>query len=258
MLRRDGFASKSSSANTMNPGETAGKHHRPTSSANLTWRIGTLQDLFSIYPKAEATFQGSINAANIKKGIIGASFQSKKERALILYYILDKYKHLKETQIRSLADAILVNRDKQKALDLLKRFGREEKNSYSVSWSSGNSWPPVSKEETMWRNAHNYTSTISDAHFLSQVKTTRIGDSKSSNDIGVECEEAAYECLNKQLDSLALMIGQQILSTQKEELDRRVEREVKSEEEKELNVSRAEFVRRVEDLCRERSKSWVA
>ena len=218
-------------------------------------RIGTLQDLFSVYPKAETTFQGSINAANIKKGIKGASFQSKKERALILYYLLDKYRGLKENQIRSLADAILVNRDKQKALDLLKSFAREEKPWYSVSWGIGNSRSTVSKEETMWRNAHNYTSTISDSRFLSHVKTTRIGDSKLSNDIGVECEEAAYECLNTQLDSLAPGISQQILSTQKEELDRQVEREVKSEEEKELKASRAEFVRRVEDLCRERSKS---
>jgi hypothetical protein len=32
-------------------------------------------------------------------------------------------------------------------------------------------------------------------------------------------------------------------------------REVKSEEEKELKVSRAEFVRKIEDLCRERTRS---
>ena len=257
MLRHDGFASKSSSTNSTNSGETGGKHHRLTSSVILTLNIGTLQELFSIYPKAESTFRSSIRAANLDKGIKGTDFQSKKERALMLYYLLGKCKGLKESQIRSLADAILVKRSKQKSLDLLKSFAKEEKPWYSVSWGLVSIKPQVPQEETMWRNAHNYATTISDSRFLSNVKDIPVGDSKLSHDIAAECEETAYDCLKTQLDSLASGISQQILSTQKEELDRQLEREVKSEEEKELKVSRAEFVRRVEDLCRERSRSWV-
>jgi hypothetical protein len=194
-----------------------------------------------------------MRAANLDKGIKGAEFQSKKERTLKLYYLLDNQKDLKEEQIRSLIDAILVKRDKQKVLDLLKSFTKEDKPWYSVSWGSSK----VSKEEAMWRNAHTYASTMTDSVFLSHLRTTRqlvpVGD--FTHGIAVDCEKAAYECLATQLDSLASGISQQILSTQKEELDRQVKRELKNEEDKELKVSRAKFVRQIEDRCRERSRS---
>jgi hypothetical protein len=56
-----------------------------------------------------------------------------------------------------------------------------------------------------------------------------------------------------QLNSLVAGICGKVFSIQEEELDRHVQREIKSEEEKELKLSRAEFVRQIQDLCRERS-----
>ena len=52
-------------------------------------------------------------------------------------------------------------------------------------------------------------------------------------------------------------ISQQILSIQKDRFDTQLRCEIKSEEEKELKVSRVKFVRKIEDLCRERSRSCV-
>ncbi len=252
MLRRDGFSSESRSANSINSGEAAGKPDCLTSSVFLTQSIGTLQDLFSIYPKAATTFRGSIRAANLDKGIKSTDFQFKKERMLILYYLLENYEGLNASQTRSLGDAVLVGRDKQKTLGLLKSFAKGEKSGwFSVPW--GGKKPALSKEEAMWRAANNYAASISDSRFLSHVK--RIPVSDFLHDAAVECEETAYDCLTTQLDSLVSGISQQILSTQKEECDRQVQRKVKSEEEKELKVSRAEFVQQIEDLCRERSRS---
>ena len=201
-----------------------------------------------------------MRAANLDKGIKGTDFQSKKERTLILYYLLNNQKDLKEDQIRSLANAILVKKDKQKALGFLKSFTKEDKRWYSVSWSVGGGKPQVSKEEEMWRNALTAASKVSDSVFLSNLKTKiqSITAGDLARDIVALCEEAAYECLATQLDSLALGISQQILSTQKEELNRQVQRELKSEEDKELKASRTEFVRKIEDLCRDRSRSYVA
>ena len=256
MLRRDGLASKSSSADSINTGEPGGKFCRPTLSVIFTRKEGTLQQLFSLYPKAETTFRGSISAAHFNKGIKGTGFQSKKELALILYSLLKNCKDLKENQIRSLTDAVLVSKDKQKVLGLLKSFAKEEKSSwFSVPWDLRSSKSQVSKEETMWIKARNYATTVSDSHFLSQARNFQIGDSQSSHNIVVECEEAAYDYLKTQLDSLTSGISQQILSIQKDECDAQVQREVKSEEEKELKHSRTELVRQIEDLCRERSRS---
>ncbi|KAI9443992.1 hypothetical protein H4582DRAFT_2095349 [Lactarius indigo] len=236
ILRRGGFFSESRSANSIDSGEAP----------------GTLQDLFSIYPKAAQTFRGSIRAANLDKGIKSADFQLKKERLLILYYLLENYEGLSESQTRSLGDAVLVGRDNQKALGLLESFAKGEKAGwFSVPRGSNNS--ALSREEAMWRSANNYATTITDSRFLSHIKT--ISNSDFLHDAAVECEETAYDCLTTQLDSLVSEISQQILSTQKDECDRQVQREVKSEEEKELKVSRAEFVQQIEDLCRERSRS---
>ena len=257
MLRREGLSSESHSAasvDSINSGEAAGKPDSPTLSAILTRSEATLQDLFSIYPKAASTFRGSIRAASLDKGIKGADFQSKKERMLILHYLFENYKGLNAKQTRSLSDAVLVSRDKQKALLLLKSFSKEESRSL-FSVILGGKRATLSKEEAMWRNAHNYASSISDVRFLSYL--TAIPTTSFMHDAAIQCEGSAYNCLTTQLESMVSGISQQILSIQKDGCDTQVQREVKSEEEKELKVSRAMFVQQVEDLCRERSRSCV-
>jgi hypothetical protein len=156
-------------------------------------------------------------------------------------------------QTQSLGDAVL-SRDKQKTLELLKSFSTEDKGG-SLSVILGGKRMILSKEEAMWRNAHNYASSISDVRFLSYLKTIPATDFLQN--AGVECEQIAYHCLTTQLDSLVSVISQQILAIQKDGCDTQIQREVKSEEEKELKVSRVEFVLKIEDCCRERSRSCV-
>ena len=255
-LQRDGLSSESQSAELVDPqaGEAPGETNCPTSYVILTRSKGTLQDLFSIYPKAASTFRGSIRAAHFDKGIKGSDFQSKKERILILHYLCDNYKSLNAKQARSLRDAVLGGRDKQKALGLLKSFSKEENSSWiSVLLKGKRSL--LSNEEAMWRNALNYATSVSDLRFLQYLKA--IPDTNFIRDAAVECERTAYECLTTQLVSLVSGISQQILSIQKDGCDMQVQREVKSEEEKELKVSRATFFQKIEDLCRERSRSCV-
>jgi hypothetical protein len=196
----------------------------------------------------------SIRATNLDKGIQGTDFQIKKERVLMLNYLLQNYKGLDAQQTRCLADAVIVGGDKQKTLDLFKSFAKEDK---------GNLYPLIlegkkvmlSKEEAMWRSAGDYAASISDLRFLSFIKTIS-GDDFLHN-AAVECEESAYNCLGMQLDSLVPRISKQILSIQKEQCEKEVQREVKNEAEQELKVSRVQFVSQVEDFCRKRSKSYV-
>ena len=173
----------------------------------------------------------------------------------MLQHLFENYKGLNAKQTCSLGDAVLINRDKQKTLGLLKRFSKEEKSGW-FSVTLGEKRAVISKEEARWRNAHNYASSISDVHFLSYLKTG-IPAAHFLHNAAVECEEIAYHCLTSQLDSLVSGISQQILSIQKDGCDTELQREVKSEEEKELKVSRVEFVRNIENLCRERSRSCV-
>jgi hypothetical protein len=63
--------------------------------------------------------------------------------------------------------------------------------------------------------------------------------------------------LGKLVKSLVDGIGQRILSIQKAECDKQIQREITSEEDKELGILRSEFVHQVEDLSRKRSRSYV-
>jgi hypothetical protein len=72
-----------------------------------------------------------------------------------------------------------------------------------------------------------------------------------------EVKETPYACLTTAVESVVSSVGQQILSTQKEESDKQIQREVASAEEKELGILRSDFVRQIEDLTRQRSRSYV-
>ena len=256
MLRRDRFTPGSTSGTPGNTirvdsGDPAGKSDSLTSSAILTRSIGTLDDVFSIYPTAEPTFLDAMSDANFDNGIKGPDFHFRKERLLILLHLLKSYPNLSAPQTLSLRDAILGNKDNQKALKLLRSFAKGKTTWRSVFWKGKENVLP--NEEAIWRDANNYASSLSDSRFLSYVKT--FPDDNYLHDAAVKCEEAAYTCLRTQLGSLVSGISQKILSIQKEECNKQVKCEVKNEEEKELKVSRAEFVRKVEDLCRERPNS---
>ena len=206
--------------------------------------------MFSMYPEAKSVFLDAIQAANLDNGISGKGtvFHFRKERLLILLHLLKTYKDLNLRRTIYLRDAVLDNKDSQKALKLLKSFSKGEKAAWrSVLWKG--------REEALWRDAIDYSTSLSDSRFLSYVKTFPIAS--FLHDAAAKCEEAAYDCLRAQLNSLVFGISQKILSIQREDRDKQVKCEVDNEEEKELKVSRSEFVRKVEDLSRARSKSCV-
>jgi hypothetical protein len=244
--------------------------------------LDPLNDLFHIYPKAAKIFRDIMRTANLDKGIKSPEFQFRKERILILRYLLEHIHDLDKSQTQALVDAVLIRRDMPTILGLLKDFGKGDKgaslwdttkerlkSSFGqgdeggsssawriVSWGSGSkSSKPITKEEEMWKDANNFASSVPDSRFLSQLKSD--GFDECLRDAIVEAEETAYACLTTQIEALGAGISQQILSSQTGDYDKQVEREVNSEKDKELGVSRSDFVRQVEDFSRERSRSYV-
>ena len=208
--------------------------------------------MFAIYPEAETTFLDAMSSEHIDNGIKGTDFYFKKERLLILLYLLKNYPNLSTRQTGSLRDAVLDSKDNQNALKLLKSFSKGEKTKwYKVLWRGRD--VVLSKEEAMWKNANDYASSLSYSSFLSYVMTFPAAN--HLHNAAVKSEEAAYTCLKAHLESQVTAISQKILSIQKEESNKQVRVEVENEEQEELKASRIEFVRKVEDLCRERSRS---
>jgi hypothetical protein len=231
----------------------------------LTWRLDPLHQLFRISPKTEQKFRGTIRAANLEKGIKASEFQFKKERILILKYLLENTNGLDRNQIRNLADAV-IRRDLQSVLGLLKTTGKEDKGSTSGSYVNAAEerlkitfgtakGSKLTREEAMWREANNFAASVSDSRFLSQLHAAPVNE--YLHDETVEAEETAHAYLRNLIESLVDGIGRQIFSIQKEECEWQILRDVTSGEDKELGILRSEFVHHIEDSTREHCRSYV-
>jgi hypothetical protein len=195
-------------------------------------------------------------------------FQFKKGRILILRYLLEIINGLDTSQVRTLADAVLVHRDNPTILGLLQVAGKEDKGSTSggisllsaakermkTTFGMGKSSKPT-KEEALWREANDYATSVSDARFLSELNAASVHE--CLRDYVADVKENAFSCLRSQVETLVDGIGQQILGIQKAECEKQIQRELASGEDKELGVLRSEFVHQIEDLTRDRSRSCV-
>jgi len=231
----------------------------------LTWCLDPLHDLFRIVPKTEQKFRNIIRAANLEKGIKAPEFQFKKERILILKYLLENTDDLDRDQIRNLADAVLIPHDFQSVLRLLKIAGKEDKGSGGfldtakdririITFGMARGSKPT-REEAVWREANNFAASVSDSRFLLQLHAAPVNE--CLHDATVEAEETAYTYLRNRIESLVDGIGKQIFSIQKEECNKQILRDVTSGEDKELGILRSEFVHHIEDSTREHCRSYV-
>ena len=240
------------------------KHiHSPHISV-LTWRLEPLHDLFRTLPKLEQTFQDNIRTANLERGIKVTEFQFKKERILIVYYLLKKNKGLNRDQIQTLADTVLNRRDAHAdtILGLLKVAEKDKGSTIGVSFSSVEEYfkrtPPIRNiskltAEALWRDARKFSLSVSDSHFLMLKEPESIDE--CLHDAINAAEEIAYVYLRKLIESLVAKLGKQIFTIQKGECDKQINREITREEDTELGILRSEFVQQVEVLSRERSRS---
>ena len=193
-------------------------------------------------------------------------FKIKKGRILILEYLLENTNGLDKDQIQNLVDAVLIRRDLQRVLGLLKISGKKDKGSTSggsvnsakelrkITFGTAKRSEPT-REEAMWREAINFAASVSDSHFLLQLHAAPVPE--CLHDATVEAEETAYAYLRNMIESLVDGIGKQILSIQKEECDRQILRDVTSGQDKELDILRSELVHRIEDSTQERCRSYV-
>jgi hypothetical protein len=253
MLRRDGFPSGSNSGAPVKstPGKADGKPDNLISGTILTRSVGAIDVLSSVHPKAKSTFLDAISEANMENGIKGPEFYSKKERLLILLHLLEKCPNLNRKQTVALRDAVLNSKDNDAAMKLLKSWEKGKTRWIPVWW--GGEKIVLPNEAAMWREANEYATSLSDSSFLTYLQTFPAAD--FFHDAAIDCKNAAYTCLNAQLNSLVSEISQTIFSIQEGDRKQQVTCEVKKDEEKELKASRIEFVRRIEELGRERSKS---
>ncbi|KAI0292619.1 hypothetical protein B0F90DRAFT_1671124 [Multifurca ochricompacta] len=215
----------------------------------------SLRDL-RIYPRAAQMLHDGIHAARLDSGIGDPEFQFKKTRFYFLRDLLrsEDTKNLKTDEIEALVGTVLGSRDMQSTLSSLKNFGKDDKD--GGAFQSLKVWIGKAfkrSEGELWKEASNHASKVSDSYFLLRYRAT--GTNDHLYNAVVDATTTACSCLAKLVEFLVSMISQQILSTQKEECNKQVQRASQSAKDKDLETLRSNFVRQIEDLSRERSTS---
>lgn len=194
-------------------------------------------------------------------------FHVKKERILILHYLLDNVSGLDRDQIRTLADDVHNPLEKQAVLELFKVTRKVNKGTNHGAYSGtdlsrafgkgtlaiGSKSSSLTMGATLWRDANNYALSVSDSRFLLDLSTAPFDE--CLHGATADAQETANVYLREFIESLVGGIGKRIFKIQNEECDQQIQREIRSEEDKELGTLRSEFVHRVQDLSRERTRS---
>ncbi len=154
---------------------------------------------------------------------------------------------------RSVADAVLGRQDERSALAALEAFGKDDKGIFS---RLPNFFRSSRGKEGLWERAKRRAFSVSDSQFLSELKTIPVDD--YLHEAAIDVEDTAYAFLTKQVDTLASEISRQILLTQKTECDKQVQREVDTEEAREVRMLWSKFVHQVKDVSAQRSTSYVS
>jgi hypothetical protein len=214
-----------------------------------------LRDIFLKFPRLEQQTWGKTRGTDLGKCLAASEFQFKKKRMIFLQ-LLDKgpqaAKGLTADLARSVRDAVLSQPDEKGLSATLEKFGKEDKGARvrmpRFLKSSGG-------EEGLWESAKNRASSISDSQFLLELKT--VPDDHYLHDVSIDVERTAYDILTKHLNTSVSAIGRQILSTQKQESDKQVQREGESKEAQQVQNLWSKFVRQVKGVSAQRFTSCV-
>ena len=224
----------------------------------ITSAIDLLRDLFLVYPRMEQALLGNIRGADFGSCLKASEFQFKKKRIMFLHLLNQDSQDAKGLSAnsdltRSVANAVLGQQDEKSALAALETFGQDDQGIFS--------WLPslfrTSRgKEGLWESASRRALSVSDSQFLSELKTIPADHylHEATNDV----EGTAYALLTKQVDTLVSRVSRQILSTQIKECDKQVQREVDTEEAREVHTLWSSFVRQVKDVSALRSTSYVS
>ncbi|KAI9455150.1 hypothetical protein BJY52DRAFT_1224767 [Lactarius psammicola] len=239
-LRGEGFLPESSSAEPTDP---KGDYNSAENS---------LRDLFLLYPQTKQVFWGNTRGSDFGSCLKAPEFQFKKRRMMFLRLLNSDSQDGKGLSVdlaRSVADAVLGQQDERSTLAILETFGKDDKGIFSRLPNPFRS----SRGKELWESASRRALSVSDSQFLSELKTTPV--SHYLYEAASDVEETAYAFLTKRVDILVSGISQQILSMQKMECDKQVQREVDNDQAKEVQVLWSKFVHQVKHMSSQLSTS---
>ena len=257
-LRRERFLPESKPAN---PGDASADSNEESKiiyplsclpMGALSRALDYLRDIFLKFPRLEQQTWGKTRGPDLEKA---SEFQFKKKRMIFLQ-LLDKGPHaakgLTADLARSVREAALSQTDEKGILAIVEKFSKEDRGTRIRMPSFLKS---SSGEEGLWESAKNRASSISNSQFLSELKT--IPEDQYLHDVAIDVERTAYDILTKHVDTSVSSICRQILSTQKQDSDKQVQKEADSKEAEQVQALWSKFVHQVKRISTQRFESYV-
>ena len=218
--------------------------------------LDLLGGLFILYSTMEQALKNAIRDADIESSLAVPTFQFKKQRIELLRHLHSDSRRttgVSTDLIRHVADAVLRQQDERGILMVLENFEMDERSIKSRMKSFLRS---STEEEELWLASGKRASSLSDSEFLSGLRTIPVDH--YLHEAAIDIEEAAYAILARQVYNLtAGVVRETILSTQKNECCKQIQRENEIKEDEELKVLWSNFVRQVKDVSTQSSTLYV-
>ena len=218
--------------------------------------LDLLSGLFILYSTMEKALKNAIRDADIESSLAVPTFQFKKQRVELLRHL---HSHSRRTTgvstdlIRHVAEAVFRQQDEWGILTVLESFEMDERSIKSRMKSFLRS---STEEEELWLAAGKRASSLSDSEFLSGLGTIPVDH--YLHEAAIDIEEEAYAILARQVHNLmAGVVRDTILSTQKNQCNKQIQRENEIKEDEALKVLWSNFVRQVKDVSTQGSTLYV-
>ena len=218
--------------------------------------LDLLGRLFTLYSTMERALKDAIRDADIKSSLTAPDFQFKKKRVQLLRLLRSgsgRTVGASADLTQHVADDVLSQRDERGVLTVLETIAMDERGTLSRMKGFLRS---LTGEEDLWKAASKRASSLSDSDFLSDLRTIPIDN--YLHEAAVDAEDAAYAIFARQVDYLVAGVAREtILSTQKKQCDKQIQREKEIKEDEELKIWWSNFVRQVKVVSTQRSTSYV-
>lgn len=212
-----------------------------------------VDDLPQVYPDFNKIYHRSVEEAKFDV-VKGQEFRSLKERLITVRHLLQKHPEVVPGKRAELIQAVLSEDNIQRALfpksDKTNQLGKT-----SSLWSTMVRFFSGSKEsdEALLRSeVKKITNSISDSEFLRQLKHVNDKDLEAAIQVAVDL---ACTQLSSSIDAAVKKMTHRVLQMQQDECKKSMQREIETEERKEVDVKLADFIHAINEVSARRRTS---
>ncbi|KAI9443823.1 hypothetical protein H4582DRAFT_1807697 [Lactarius indigo] len=213
-----------------------------------------LSDIRALYPAFESIFQKHVKNANFD-GVLEKSpdFKALKLDVISLWHLQEKHGHLRPETCSALVQALLIERDYQRALGLLEEAGGSVKES-SMATRFVSSFPGSRGMVSFKNQMKTAAANLPDSRFLERLESTEDEDLRFAVR---SAKTLAQRDLSHSIDAVVHEMTHAVLTMQQELRRMTIQVEVERDERKALYDALVQFVREIKKKSAERRNSTV-